>query len=590
MSRKLGNLTLLLTVLLFLCGRSVASSTATISVNGVEQPGDSNTVTVSFNGFVETVHYGQYSTQASIASTFGAMFSRDYLKAGLCAHATDNVITFQLRGAAAFGTLDVTGSTNSFQLSSSGFATQVSQTVDVGTVTLTVGGVVAAQTNYGNGATPSSIAEGLAANIAPGSLVNITAVDDALNLQAKQTGAGTNYSYTLQTTNYDLADFSQPSFAYPPLTGSLSGGANASSGQGQQTIYSYSISSYASGSQPTGYDAAGNIVGYTDSVMGGWSFGYDTLNRIQSSSVTSGAYAGLQTSWGYDAFGNRMSENFSGSSNALLPTSSSASYNANNQISLSSLGSAQYDASGAVIADNQNQYLYDGDGRMCAVRNLTTGVMTGYIYGADGARVSTGTISTWGSCDPAANGYQALKDSILGPSGGQLTETGVDANGNVAWAHTNVWAGGQLLATYDPNGIHFYLNDWTGSRRVQTNYAGVVEQTCMNLPYGDGESCAATPGEGLYAGLDRDSESGLDHAMYRQYSSTFTMIGVAQWCLDDPITACSSWKLGLRAQYIDMAGGIESPLFLWVASVLRPNENCEERPLKFLKKRLRILR
>jgi RHS repeat-associated protein len=208
---------------------------------------------------------------------------------------------------------------------------------------------------------------------------------------------------------------------------------------------------------------------------------------------------------------------------------SSTSYNANNQISSASLGYVQYDASGDVTADNQNQYLYNGDGRMCAARNLYTGAMTGYIYGADGTRVSTGSISTWGSCDPAANGYQAMKDSIPGPSGGQLTETDVDANGNVAWAHTNVWVGGQLLATYDPNGLHFYLNDWTGSRRVQTDYEGVVEQTCTNLPYGDGVSCGPTPSENLYAGLERDSESGLDHAMFRQYSSTF-----GRWTTPDP--------------------------------------------------------
>lgn len=42
-----------------------------------------------------------------------------------------------------------------------------------------------------------------------------------------------------------------------------------------------------------------------------------------------------------------------------------------------------------------------------------------------------------GSCDPSANGYQAMKDSIPGPTGGQLTETGLDSNGNVTWAHTN---------------------------------------------------------------------------------------------------------------------------------------------------------
>lgn len=131
--------------------------------------------------------------------------------------------------------------------------------------------------------------------------------------------------------------------------------------------------------------------------------------------------------------------------------------------------------------------------------------------------------------DPSVNGYQAMKDSIQGPSGGQLTETGVDANGNVAWAHTNVWVGRSLLATYDSNGVHFYFSDWNGSRRVQTDYEGNTEQTCANLPYGDGETCSPSPDEDLYAGLNRDAESGLDHAMYRQYSSTFGL-----WTTPDP--------------------------------------------------------
>ncbi len=88
----------------------------------------------------------------------------------------------------------------------------------MGTVTLTVGGVLAAQTNYAGGATPSSVAEGLAAGITSDSPVNVTAVDDTLSLQSRQAGAGTNYSYTLQTTSWDSADFSNPSFGILPST------------------------------------------------------------------------------------------------------------------------------------------------------------------------------------------------------------------------------------------------------------------------------------------------------------------------------------------------------------------------------------
>ena len=86
-----------------------------------------------------------------------------------------------------------------------------------------------------------------------------------------------------------------------------------------------------------------------------------------------------------------------------------------------------------------------------------------------------------------------------------------------------------MIAIYDPNGLHFYLNDWTGSRRVQTDYEGVVEQTCTNQPYGNGQTCSATPSEELYAGLERDSAAGLDNAVYRSYASAF-----GRWLTPDP--------------------------------------------------------
>ena len=79
------------------------------------------------------------------------------------------------------------------------------------------------------------------------------------------------------------------------------------------------------------------------------------------------------------------------------------------------------------------------------------------------------------SCDPAVNGFQTTNAYVLGPSGEQMTEMGVDADGNSTWQHTNVWDGGKLLATYDLNGVHFYLDDPLGTRRAQTDASGVTE-------------------------------------------------------------------------------------------------------------------
>ena len=88
-------------------------------------------------------------------------------------------------------------------------------------------------------------------------------------------------------------------------------------------------------------------------------------------------------------------------------------------------------------------------------------------------------------------------------------------------AHTNAWAGSMLLATYDMNvQPHFYLTDPLGSRRAQANYAGVLEQTCQSLPYGDGETCIPTPTEHLFTGKERDAESGNDYFGARYYASS----------------------------------------------------------------------
>ena len=195
-----------------------------------------------------------------------------------------------------------------------------------------------------------------------------------------------------------------------------------------------------------------------------------------------------------------------------------------------------YDPAGNVINDGTNQYLYDGDGRICAVAQyvpvLGTFTYTGYLYDAEGTRVAKGSLTAW-SCDPALNGFQTTNDYVLGPGGEQAAEMGVDVNSGSAntlvWQHTNVWAAGALIATYDNDGLHFYFNDPLGTRRVQTDYAGVVEQKCQSLPFGDGESCGTTPTEHLFTGKERDTESGNDYFGARYYAS-----GMGRFMSPDP--------------------------------------------------------
>ena len=261
--------------------------------------------------------------------------------------------------------------------------------------------------------------------------------------------------------------------------------------------------------------------------MGTWDFNYDTLNRLTGASSNPSSNQPQYYCWTYDSFGNRKLQ--ASSSTAFTAGSPActggtnlattwANYNTqanNNRIANTSQapGGVTYDAAGNLVNDGVNQYLYDGDGHICAL--ATPGVsggtiMTGYIYDSNGDRVAKGSIAAW-SCDPSTNGFTTTNDYVLGTSGEQVTEMGMDSNNTMAWQHTNVYGAGKLIATYDHDGLHFYLNDPLGTRRTQTDYAGVLEQTCSSLPFGDSLACSGStqyPTKHHFTGKERDSEWG----------------------------------------------------------------------------------
>src|SRR6185437_15881971 len=252
-----------------------------------------------------------------------------------------------------------------------------------------------------------------------------------------------------------------------------------------------------------------------------------------------GPYQGLQPTWIYGPWGNRKSETFGGTlanpdQAPPIPGNSSATYNANNQVASVNGGSGfTYDASGDVMQDSDNQYLYDADGRICAVEELISPyTMTQYIYDAEGRRVGKGAISTF-NCNTATNRFSLTNAYLPGPNGQQLTEISVAGGYHYSWGHTNVWAGSQLIATDSPNGsghvLNFEFNDWLGTRRILTDSAGNIQQTCNSLPYGNGEDCPTTPTEHLFTGKERDAESGNDYFKYRYYASS-----MGRWLSPDP--------------------------------------------------------
>ena len=353
-----------------------------------------------------------------------------------------------------------------------------------------------------------------------------------------------------ETVTWDTADFTAASFA--ATDSNMNGGVNQTG-----AIYSYVMP--LSG----GYDANGNLLTAVDSVMGQWTYSYDSLNRLTGAQAPvsqptniSNYFAGIASGWTYDAFGNRKAETqgaISGATpSAAMPSSSSATYNTSNQLIAASQnagGSLTYDASGNVIYDGINSYLYDAESRLCAVKNIAGG-LTGYIYDAAGIRVAKGGLTAF-TCNFATNGFAINTSWTLGPGGEQIGEFAV-SGATSTWTHSNVFAAGKLLATYNTTGTYFDFTDWLGTKRVEINAALSCETGFRSLPYGNGLSSYAPTAlpqcvdatEQHYTGKEHDAETGNDYFEARYYSSAMGRFMSPDWSakeepvpyaqLDDP--------------------------------------------------------
>ena len=495
----------------------INQATPTISISDIPASavaGGNFTVTYSYSGDGSPTESVSSST-TSVCAVAGNTVT--YVGAGTCA--------LQASATATTDFTAVTGSAQSFNI--------LGQTVDSGTATLTVNGVVAASASYDQGSTPDSLAAALALGISSQSPVNISESDATLYLQARTAALNTDYVYSLLIQSTAIPLFAQPSFVATPSSGYLTGGSDPSSGGGP--VYSYQIPSYSTSAPPSGYDAAGNVVGYSDTanVPGGalisaLGFTYDSLNRLTGESgILSGTNAAH--CWNYDPFGNRTI-NYAG------PCSDNPAqtdlYYASNQVQS---GLVVYDLAGNTTvntaAGSTNYYLYDAEGRVCALRSQAPDgvwLMMGYAYNGDGERVAKGSISVW-SCDPFTNGFHSNEDYILGFGGEQLAEMGDDGRGNMVPQRVYISAGGQQIATYDPDGTHFRLTNWLGSLRVTTNFAGVIESTCTSMPFGDGLSCSGPADPHRFTGKERDTESGNDYFGARYYASTMGRFLSPDW-------------------------------------------------------------
>ena len=389
------------------CKRSVAGGDCTLYGY------DTGTVTVTVNGCTTTVSYGQNSNEDTIATALAAGFSCSTVTAS--ASGASVIFTSVAYSSSANYAYTASSQTSvsqilslyggpSFLVGNAGGASSGNMTgganptyntvYDSGTATLSVNGH-ADTYSWGSGSTPSSIASGLASAInGDGSAaVSATASGAVVNLTARTTGTGTNYSLT-SSTSYSTSNFTSSSFSLGNSGAALTGGTNATyvydSGTVSITVNG-TTSSASYGQNDTTSTVASSLA---------------TAVNTNSPSVTASASGNVVTltSKTEGAYTNYALTSSNASSNGFSPASFSSSGSGSTMTggtgsTIYSLG-LSYEPNGDVQSDSDNingnwAYTYDDFDRLnTAVSN--SGLGCAEVYDRYGNRYQQNTYS--GSC------------------------------------------------------------------------------------------------------------------------------------------------------------------------------------------------
>ena len=237
----------------------------------------------------------------------------------------------------------------------------------------------------------------------------------------------------------------------------------------------------------TGTPEAGRSVSYT----------YDPLSRLKTAVTTgSTAYPQWGLSWIYDRWGNRTDQTVTA---GTAPELHVLANNKNQIEDALDPNYFDYDAAGNLIKDGLRTFKYDAENRLT---HLDGSPDQNYFYDGAGLRVkkvASGTTTRY-----IFSGTKVIAEY-----------TGTTPTLSKEY----IYAGSQLLATLSNTGIPTYHHPDHLSARVNTDSAGAVAGQQGHYPFGESWYSINTTTKWQFTTYERDSESGLDYAMFR-YDST----------------------------------------------------------------------
>ena len=249
----------------------------------------------------------------------------------------------------------------------------------------------------------------------------------------------------------------------------------------------------------------GNLLDVTEKI-GTWTrkqvYTYDALNRLDKTEENNGTTT--TPLWtednAYDRFGNRWE---------VISGGTPLTFNSKNQIT-----GYTYDLAGNLTDDTVRTYGYDAENRLKAVGTVTNA----FVYDGEGKRVRKDFP------------LEERVRFVYGVSGQLVMEINIASS---TLKKEYVYGADRLLATIEPGiGTRYMTSDHLGTPRVVTGTTGTnpisrhdYKPFGQELGVGDGGRTSAQffdVGDDLrqkFTGYERDTETGLDFAQARYYSS-----------------------------------------------------------------------
>lgn len=391
----------------------------------------------------------------------------------------------------------------------------------------------------------------------------------------------TTYSYDSldRVVKIAVPDGQSVSYTYDANGNRASMAAAVGSVSQGTTTYSYDkdnqlvgVNAPTVGSIGLAYDAAGNQTQRTLPNGIAVSYGYDALNRLTSVSETAGANTLASYTYTLDPTGNRTKVVNADGSSTLW--SYDKAYRLVGETQLNSGGtqtsqtSYTYDAVGnrlSMTAGSQTtqytynaldqltstsgaqttQYTYDGRGNLVKATDTTANTTTSYSYNAAdqlvGATLPSGASVTYG--------YDAAGRQVSQTSGGQTTnylwdeaspygDVILETNGSGTAQASYTLANGELLAQVRGSTASYDLPDGQGSVRALANGSGAITDSYTYDAYGNLlSSTGSTTNPYRYDAQRLDAQTGLYQMRARSYDPTtgrFVSRDTAQVNLVDP--------------------------------------------------------